>query len=75
MLLVLWETKHFLGKYERGGRAEEKRDAGVYQKSSVQCQSRRLHHFGKKWSSILSLSDEFSNQTRVFDFFIDTGFE
>ena len=37
LLLALWETKHFLGKYERGGRDEEKRDVGAYQKSSVQC--------------------------------------
>ena len=33
MLLALWEMKHFLGlligKYERGGRAEKKRDAGI----------------------------------------------
>ena len=33
LLLALWETKHFLGllmgKYERGGRVEKKRDAGI----------------------------------------------
>ena len=54
LLLALRETKHFLGKYERGGRDEEKRDVGAYQKFSVQCQSHGLHHFGKNWISTLS---------------------